>query len=569
MPPTLDPAWQQPVAAMKDDSLEERVEKALEDVLVEHDLLDRVTRHVEAVHKNKLAQPLTIALLRRYHNKGLNKKERDSRGVEFLGFEPRDAHQTAGITFTLKQMQQGYLSRVAMLFEQHSNFLSFGMERNLIARGCKFHLYQEHPIPLDLDNESYGAEAMLNNLAFLMVSTVQRDKRTGQVKLPVRYGMIISTSYVLLAENVQEVGILYSPIFETSSHSHSRVPYPFWFERRSITLMFLAFILNHLTKAMAPSHAVIQRLFGNTPPDETRTSPPRSAQPSAVHIQTNPIAAKKKRARQCDASRLLPPLECFDVWCMEHEVLRVRLNATVSPASLEFRLPRLGLSTNVHMSLKSSISLDAVTFEVTSLSESPRSLPRYRPTPALGALPPALLAYLSSHLDPEDDFSGALPFLDAPRFLARGGFGAVHAARLRTTTSIAAGEDSGWWSVPRPPANAAGHLRAKGDLISMPTDLPMIIKVFDDQIESGIRENLFYEHEQRIVLALGYGGRLLEVVDMTKELEQDARTAYQLFYQRGINHGDCEARNILLHDDGSLCLIDWGSATLNFSRKPQ
>ncbi|SCZ87671.1 BZ3500_MvSof-1268-A1-R1_Chr2-2g05137 [Microbotryum saponariae] len=253
-PPRLDPKWQRPVAAIKDNSLEGRVEKALESFLVEHDLLDRVKGHVEALHRNKLAQgrtictntpactatvhdlrirffePLTIALLRRYNGRGLTKEERASRGAEFLGFEPRldgDAHnQTAGgITFTLKRIRQGYyarvkkLSRMAMSFEDDSSFLSFGLERNLLARGCKFHLYQKDPIPLDLGKESYGAEGMLNKLAFLMISTVERDERTGQIiELPVRFGVIISTRYMILAEAGVEVNVAAHQSARRSSH---------------------------------------------------------------------------------------------------------------------------------------------------------------------------------------------------------------------------------------------------------------------------------------------------------------------------------------------------------------
>ncbi|SCV72776.1 BQ2448_4313 [Microbotryum intermedium] len=598
-PSPLDPTWRRPVAAMKDNTVEERVEKALDDFLVEHGLLKQVTRHVKALHGGVMAQgrslctntsactatvhdlrirffePLLIKLLGQFHNRGLDKEEKDIRGEEYLGFEPRDAPQAPGITFTLTQTQDGYLSRVAMLFEQDSNFASFGRSRNLLARGCKFHLYHKGPIPLDLSNESYGGEAMLNK------GRKHCKPRTGQVKIPVRFGMIIST--LVNPYNTRESGILYSSIFQTGDQSHlwrEDLPYRLWFKSRSVTLMFLAVMLDHLTK-VAPPSAIIRRLFGNTSSSERRSLVPVAHATKRAN-SNEPDRCRAKRARQSHESKRLPPPEWVDVWRTKHEIVRARLNAIVSPASLEFHLwPRL--STNVHMSLKSPVTLEAVTFEVT------------------------LLAYLSNYLceddgkpprvevsllDPEYQRSEALPFLDAPQFLARGGFGAVHAVRLRTTSSIAAGEDSGWWSVPRPPANAAGHLRAKGRRISMPTDQPVIIKVFDDQIESGIRESILYEHvfpllpaelraflpryygtyrpdrEQRIVLALGYGGRPLDPADMTMELVQKARAAYRLFFKHGINHGNQEARNILLRDDGSLCLIDWGVATLDFSGDP-
>ncbi|KDE03907.1 hypothetical protein MVLG_05661 [Microbotryum lychnidis-dioicae p1A1 Lamole] len=109
---------------------------------------------------------------------------------------------------------------------------------------------------------------MLNKLVWRMQSAIQRDPKTGEVEVPVRFGIIESTHFAILAESVinpnndQEAGLVYTPIFKTSNDVKDRDRYAFDFRPKSIPLLFLAIILDYLVKVPPPPDDILNSLFG-------------------------------------------------------------------------------------------------------------------------------------------------------------------------------------------------------------------------------------------------------------------------------------------------------------------
>ncbi|KDE06121.1 hypothetical protein MVLG_03538 [Microbotryum lychnidis-dioicae p1A1 Lamole] len=117
--------------------------------------------------------------------------------------DPDQTHIPRGITFALRHTHTRVASNTIISFEEDSSFMTFGCQTNLFAREdeCKYFLHQRGPIPLDPSGRSHGAQAMLNKLAWRMQSAIQRDPKTGKVEVPVRFGIMMSTHFAILAES--------------------------------------------------------------------------------------------------------------------------------------------------------------------------------------------------------------------------------------------------------------------------------------------------------------------------------------------------------------------------------
>ncbi|SGZ27121.1 BQ5605_C025g10061 [Microbotryum silenes-dioicae] len=277
----LPPSSQLPVSAILDTSLQQRLERALLDFLGAHDLVEPVYNETR-----QLLMPLGEARLFCTNSPECTVSMHDLRirvleplggkkagGLYLLHYRPEDPLQAQlprGITFALRHTITKVASNTTISFEEDSSFLTFGCQPNGFAREdeCKFFLNEGEPIPLDPCGRSHGAQAMLNKLVWRMQSAIQRDPKTGEVEVPVRFGIIESTHFAILAESVinpnndQEAGLVYTPIFKTSNDVKDRDRYAFDFRPKSIPLLFLAIILDYLVKVPPPPDDILNSLFG-------------------------------------------------------------------------------------------------------------------------------------------------------------------------------------------------------------------------------------------------------------------------------------------------------------------
>ncbi|KDE09176.1 hypothetical protein MVLG_00498 [Microbotryum lychnidis-dioicae p1A1 Lamole] len=526
----LPPSSQVPVSAMLDKLLWDRLQSSAVEFFAQLDLVDPVLREATAlltsmweerlfctnasectvsVHdlRIRVFEPLVKFVLKQYDDKtgeaGTIAKED---GWYLLQYRPEDPTQTLlprGITFALRHT--------------HTRPDLFAREDE-----CKFFLHERGPIPLDPSGRSHGAQAMLNKLAWRMHSAVQRNAATGQVEVPVRFGLIMSTRLAILAESVenpnnsQECGLLYTPIFRTVYPSYLyQGEIPFSFQQRSVSLMFLASILDYVMHTPGPSSGTLDSLFGarQEPSDPHRDGQSLTdAQPAGGAVSKSPSAIPSDVSKDISRSSYrvrnqpTPYPNLVDAWRSSNFIVKTRLNTTSWP-------PRFGF---VKLEWRHEYTpMEAVVFEVGWKTKG-RSKPlRYKPSRRLSQLSSALLSYLSEPLVEEDGRPArgiaklsdqnkvkfdSLPRLEAVQLLGKGGFASVTAGQLKAG------------------APADNDKTSDGDSetrrTSIPTDQPVVIKLLDDDVhtEAGIRESIFYEtvfplllKETRAFLPHSYG----------------------------------------------------------------
>ncbi|KDE07558.1 hypothetical protein MVLG_02229 [Microbotryum lychnidis-dioicae p1A1 Lamole] len=212
---------------MLDDSLEPRLRGSLENFLDESKLMEEVHDEVGRLLRSdrpcgrivctnspectatihdlriRVLAPLLLFVLKRYYDSiGDSNTRQRPNSPYYLRFEAPPRSHPPGITLALMRGNGTCLFRFSIILEEDASFMSNGAQPNLFARDdeCKFHLHHNGPIPLDLGKRSHGAQAMLNKLAFLMESANERNDKTGEVEVPVRFGMMISSHFVILAE---------------------------------------------------------------------------------------------------------------------------------------------------------------------------------------------------------------------------------------------------------------------------------------------------------------------------------------------------------------------------------
>ncbi|KDE05134.1 hypothetical protein MVLG_04475 [Microbotryum lychnidis-dioicae p1A1 Lamole] len=223
IPNPLPPEARHPVMALMDSSLLKRLEQTLAAFLDEHELLSAVLSKTEELLKQtpapllctrgptctatvhdlriRVLEPLLKFLLDQLELKS-NPGASPSSHYR-LQFRPQDPSQPDGVTLALMKDCPGTCVALMVIhFEEDDDFLSFGPQSNLFARKgeCRYHLHHERPIPLQNGGRSHGAQAILNKLALLMESAVERHLETGEVIVPVRFGMILSTQLGIFAE---------------------------------------------------------------------------------------------------------------------------------------------------------------------------------------------------------------------------------------------------------------------------------------------------------------------------------------------------------------------------------
>ncbi|SGY99687.1 BQ5605_C034g11298 [Microbotryum silenes-dioicae] len=556
----LPPSSQLPVSAILDTSLQERVEDALLGFLREHKMVESVFYEACALLKitgkarlfctnspqctvsvhdlrTRLLDPLVMFLLQEYQAQLGEDVNKLNGGRYILHSSPEDPDQThipRGITFALRHTHTRVASNTIISFEEDSSFMTFGCQTNLFAREdeCKYFLHQRGPIPLDPSGRSHGAQAMLNKLAWRMQSAIQRDPKTGKVEVPVRFGIMMSTHFAILAESVtnpnndQEVGLIYTPIFKIGTTLMDRDRFPFHFLAKSIPLL--------------PSNLYLVR--GEIP-----------MVPAVIPVAAGKLDMPRKGPRNNQVK---------DWWTRDPR--------NHSPLT-EFEWNKLGTR------------LEAVIFDVVGKPGKTLAAPRYRTSHRLIHLSPALLAYLSKPLGEQRGRKKSsvtlsnlrkikvdtLPLLAAVQLLGRGGFGAVTAGKLVL--------------------NAPGFKEPvlKDEEGSKAREVDSFSKTTSWKPGSENRSftNTFFRSSRKcaraflpayygtfrsargnsIALIMGYGGRPIPRSERSnEELQQKVDNAYCLFDKHGVDHSDRNLRNVLLREDGSLCLIDWNLATLNF-----
>ncbi|SCZ90368.1 BZ3500_MvSof-1268-A1-R1_Chr9g10807 [Microbotryum saponariae] len=446
----LPPSSQLPVSAILDTSLQQRLEGALLDFLGAHDLLEPVyneTRKlllhvgqtrlfctnspecIVSMHdlRIRILEPLVTIALKKYHDK-IEEDGKKSGGIYLLHYRPEDPIQPQlprGITFALRHTITGVASNTTISFEEDSSFLTFGCQPNGFAREdeCKFFLNEGEPIPLDPCGRSHGVQAMLNKLVWRMQSAIQRDPKTGKVEVPVRFGIIMSTHFAILAESVtnpnndQEAGLVYTPIFKTGNDVKDRDRDAFNFRPKSIPLLFLAIILDYLVKVPPPPDKILNLLFG------TGKHLDDSSGDSGVEGQTKP-----ERSEEGDG---------------EHPTgLENKRQTTGHPSESDNKgLP----DSSAHVSSLSpsdedgsrnwvnrGTRIEAVTFEVVSKPGKPLKARDTTPVMTLSTFPPQSSVVLS---DLKEVKLNTLPVFAAAHLLGEGGFGSVTAGRLVASTA--------------------------------------------------------------------------------------------------------------------------------------
>ncbi|KDE04902.1 hypothetical protein MVLG_04660 [Microbotryum lychnidis-dioicae p1A1 Lamole] len=601
------PGLRRPSMALKDPTLEMRMEQSLSNFLNEHDLADsllaktrEVTKHelercyppqsiadhlvfVDSLRKHAL-KPLLHFLEEQYHKKLATSGSTESWGTRLrVKLCTEKPPHPSGVTVVITRSDGRSCSQIPILFEDDANFLRCGPEPNLFT-GCLFHLDKDgEPFPLDSDRTSYGAQAMLNKLAFMMESAASRppsDTTPGENELPVHFGLILSSNFGMIAETVadpqnpQEIGLLFSRVFRTGAGEvnfgrHS----PSLFEYGSLPLMLLAIVVDQLTPVAAPSPSTLRLLFEVGP----ERCPPAQL---PVQLDDDAVAPHAVKRRRTKVRNAVPPSSAV-VLRRTDQVMRATLNTTACPA---------------------------VTFEV--FDEAPwrsQRPPHLESKHRLSSLSFDVLAFLCEDVEedeyPPDQFTfsdlgqagtRALPVLQAPLHLSLSRFSSVWAGKLRPPiledpSAVVPNRVAPWEET-----KVDTRCFNNGLTRSIPTDWPVVIKFFAwNHLASAVRESLFYErvfplltqraraylppyygtyrsaNGRSVCLVLGYGERPIERADYNAALKLRISDAFRVFIRQGVHHGDQAPRNVLLREDGSLCLIDWNVATLDFNPRSQ
>ncbi|SCZ92093.1 BZ3500_MvSof-1268-A1-R1_Chr5-3g08333 [Microbotryum saponariae] len=530
-----------------------------------------------------------------------------------LSFTAPDGSQPSGITLHLLEQNGGQGVSLPIVFEHDSNFWTFGPQPHRIARQGQigqttpayYYLEQKNPIPLDPNTKSHGAQAILNRLAMSMELAVCRNSETGEIMHAPRFGMLMSTKMSILAEvvenprNAQEIGFLLTPILldpRDDTQSRGDTPMPFLFNSRSSTRLALATLVDFLTHIRAPSPSTVAQLFG--PPSIDKQEWRQVQRESWL----NDLRAPEIEER---------PSTSVEVWKGSLFTVRAKLDHhNKRPRFINRPRGRTGRFLGFSV-------MEAVKFMVQAKPASPnaQSSHVHKPSRRLAnALPSPLIDYLKrgtqrregskryhrlSGLEVEDP--APLPALELLQLLAIGGAGWVFAGRLSQAPSQVEHKlpnaASTKAAIELEPTVEPEHLqmtttskpRVGTRKSQIPFDELIVIKVFQgDQSDSVFVESLFYEYvfpllspEARAVLPryygtfrstdgsvfmliLEYGGRPIEDKDRTDDLDAKVDAAFDLLQQHGVSHGDQEDRNLLIGDDGSICIIDFDGASLDF-----
>ncbi|SCZ92097.1 BZ3500_MvSof-1268-A1-R1_Chr5-3g08335 [Microbotryum saponariae] len=522
------------------------------------------------------------------------------------------------------------VSRLPVLFERDMNFLMFGPQPNLFARKdrCKLHLEQDDPIPLDPTLRSHGAQAMLNKLAVLMESGVPEcDPLTGTRSGQPRFGLIVGTRMSVLTEavqnpnNTQEVGYLLSSIqLVRRNFEHTTGDLPFFFENKSMTDLALAVMVDSLTQVPTPSPEMVARLF--RPPKIGAQTWRKAFEKEWIQDYDPELDAQipltvqvwegKYFSVRAQLAHTQKPLRFFRrprgrMWNLLYDGTNVFEAVKFKPV-LRSTPPELASRPKYKPSRRFSVlPPELIAYLECGLRNTPMN--------------PTEMTYerLSA-----SDFKDAkrLPVMYYPQLIAYGGacrvFGGVlskapsrrselkksNPASLRREESDRSmladgkrrklGTES---NVPtaraeqtEPKVSTHRRTRTKSGVIDY--EEPVVLKLYENEdLESCIIESLFYEHVfpllpskarallppyygtyrstdgVAMMLVLGYGGRRIFEPDETEEICDKINAGFELFSRLGIQHGDEDTRNALIRDDGSVCLIDWNRATLDFDPK--
>ncbi|SGY81132.1 BQ5605_C009g05467 [Microbotryum silenes-dioicae] len=569
--PPLPPEARHPVMAMMDSSLLKRVEQTLAAFLDEHELSSAVlSKNVELLKQTPAAllctrgptctaiiHDLRIRVLEPLLQFLLNQLELKSNPGASpsphyrLQFRPQDPSQPDGVTLALMKDRPGTCVALMVIhFEEDDNFLSFGPQTNLFARKgeCRYHLHHDRPIPLQNGGRSHGAQAILNKLALLMQSAVERHPETGEAIVPVRFGMILSTQLGIFAEaivkpqNPKDFGLIYSPLFHTIGAIHylDRET-SFTLTRGSVALMFLASMIDHLAKTPEPPFEVVQRLFGQADPSNAKR-----------------WTFQRKPRRRMLKTGWTPP-SSVEVFSVDDYRVEAKLSLAAFP-------PRISISNGRMPQARGGY--EAVTFEVVETGPAQDN------------------RFLSDLVDVEPQ---SLPHLVLPQFIAEGGFAVVRAGLLIGRSSVPDFDSDADTEMHTAEADRLGS-SIWIPRTSIPTDQAVVLKSFWD-LPSAVHEALFYEHvfpllpsEARALLPtyhgayrdpkgtdlgiiLGCGGRPIHKKEVDEVLKKKVADAFRVFDKCGVEHMDRELRNVLVRNDGSLCIIDWNLARLNFDRR--